>query len=57
MKNRYNQVLAECAHLEDQVEDAVFSGNLALLREVQEQLAGAQVELHSLKDQRAEYKL
>ncbi len=50
MQDRYNQVLAECVHLEDEVEDAIFHGDLNHLREVQERLLQARTELYTLKD-------
>ena len=50
MKERYNQVLAECVHLEDEIEDATFHGDLIQLREVQERLYQARAELYTLRD-------
>lgn len=50
MQDRYNQVLAECVHLEDEVEDAIFHGALSHLREVHERLYQAREELYMLKD-------
>jgi hypothetical protein len=50
MKERYNQVEAECVHLEDEVEDAIFHGDFDKLREVQERLLQAREELYTLKD-------
>lgn len=50
MKDRYNQVLVECVHLEDEIEDATFHGDLAQLREVQERLYQARAELYNLKE-------
>ena len=50
MQDRYNQVLVECVHLEDEVEDAIFHGDLNHLREVQEHLLQARAELYTLRD-------
>lgn len=50
MQDRYNQVEAECVHLEDEVEDAIFHGDLSHLREVQEHLYQARAELYMLRD-------
>lgn len=49
MNDQYNQLLVECTHLEDEVEDAIFHGDLDKLREMQERLFDARSDLYAIK--------